>query len=306
MHRRTFESLTAFATIVERGSFVRAAAHLGITPSALSQTIRGLEEELGVSLLHRTTRSVGPTAAGERLLARLAPTLRELESAVTETIANRADGKPAGRVRISTSKAASEIVIAPRLGTFLSTYPDVVVELVSDDRLVDIVAERFDAGIRLGEQVVRDMVAVPIGGRQRLVVVGTPSYLSRHGRPRHPKDLLTHRCVVHSRAGGEAYRWELEKGGRERQIAVTGALFENDPRIAELAVLTGEVIGFAFEAQVAPHLASGALESVLDDWSPSFPGFHLYYPSRRQVTPALRAFIDVMKGDGKRQRTSRS
>ena len=298
MHRRTFESLTAFATIVERGSFVRAAAHIGITPSALSQTIRGLEEELGVSLLHRTTRSVGPTAVGEKLLARLAPTLRELDAAVAETIANQADGKPSGRVRISTSKAASEIVIAPRLGRFLSTYPDVVLELVSDDRLVDIVAERFDAGIRLGEQVLRDMIALQIGGRQRLVVVGTPTYFSRHGRPRQPKDLLTHRCVVHFRSGGEAYRWELEKGGRSRQIAVTGALFENDPRMAELAVLTGEVIGFAFEAQVAPHLASGALQSVLDDWCPSFPGFHLYYPSRRQVAPALRAFIDAMKGDG--------
>ena len=152
-------------------------------------------------------------------------------------------------------RSASEIVIAPRLGRFLSTYPDVVLELVTDERLVDIVAERFDAGIRLGEQVVRDMVAVQVGGRQRLVVVGTPKYFARHGRPRQPKDLLAHRCVVHFRSGGEAYRWELEKGGRERQVAVTGALFENDPRIAVLAVLTGEVIGFAFEAQVAPHLA---------------------------------------------------
>ena len=297
MRRRTFESLSAFATIVERGSFVRAAAHLGVTPSALSQTIRGLEEELGVPLLHRTTRRLAPSAAGEKLLARLAPTLRELDAAVAETTANRADGKPAGRVRISTSQSASEIVIAPRLGRFLSTYPDVVLELVTDERLVDIVAERFDAGIRLGEQVVRDMVAVQVGGRQRLVVVGTPKYFARHGRPRQPKDLLAHRCVVHVRSGGEAYRWELAKGGRERQVAVTGALFENDPRIAVLAVLTGEVIGFAFEAQVAPHLASGTLETVLDDWCPSFPGFHLYYPSRREVTPALRAFIDTMKGD---------
>jgi DNA-binding transcriptional LysR family regulator len=274
---------------------MRAAAHLGITPSALSQTIRDLEEELGVPVLHRTTRSVAPTAAGEKLLARLAPTLRELDAAVAETIANRADGRPAGRVRISTSKVASEIVIAPRLGRFLSSYPDVVLELVTDERLVDIVAERFDAGIRLGEQVVRDMVAVQIGGRQRLVVVGTPRYFARHGRPKQPKDLLGHRCVVHFRAGGEAYRWELAKGGRERQVAVTGALFENAPRLAELAVLTGEVIGFAFEAQVAPHLASGALETVLEDWCPSFPGFHIYYPGRRQVTPALRAFIEAMK-----------
>jgi DNA-binding transcriptional LysR family regulator len=298
MHRRTFESLTAFATIVERGSFVRAAAHLGITPSALSQTIRGLEAELGVPLLHRTTRSLAPTAEGEKLLARVAPTLRELDAAVAETTANRSDGKPAGRVRISTSRVASEIVIAPRLGRFLSRYPDVVLELVTDERLVDIVAERFDAGIRLGEQVVRDMVAVQVGGRQRLLVVGTPKYFARHGRPRQPKDLLAHRCVVHFRAGGEPYRWELEKGGRERQVAVTGALFENDARLTELAVLTGEVIGFAFEAQVAPHLASGKLEAVLEDWCPSFPGFHLYYPNRRQVTPALRAFIEVMKADG--------
>jgi DNA-binding transcriptional LysR family regulator len=297
MRRRTFESLSAFATIVERGSFVRAAAHLGVTPSALSQTIRGLEEELGVPLLHRTTRRLAPTAAGVKLLARLAPTLRELDAAVAETTANRADGKPAGRIRISTSQSASDIVIAPRLERFLSTYPDVVLEMVTDERLVDIVAERFDAGIRLGEQVMREMVAVQVGGRQRLVIVGTPQYFARRGRPRQPKDLLEHRCVVHFRSGGEAYRWELEKGGRERQVAVTGALFENDPRIAVLAVLTGEVIGFAFEAQVAPHLANGTLETVLDDWCPSFPGFHLYYPSRREVTPALRAFIEIMKGD---------
>ncbi|HEY0714588.1 MAG TPA: LysR substrate-binding domain-containing protein [Polyangia bacterium] len=216
---------------------------------------------------------------------------------MADLTANRADGKPAGRVRISTSRVASEIIIAPRLGRFLSAYPDVVLELVTDERLVDIVAERFDAGIRLGEQVVRDMVAVQVGGRQRLVVVGTPKYFSRHGRPRHPKDLLTHRCVVHFRSGGEAYRWEFEKAGRERQVAVTGALFENDPRLAELAVLTGEVICFAFETQVAAHLATGKLVTVLDDWCPTFPGFHLYYPSRREVTPALRAFIDAIKSD---------
>src|SRR6185503_17175227 len=151
MRRRTFESLSAFATIVERGSFVRAAAHLGVTPSALSQTIRGLEEELGVPLLHRTTRRLAPTAAGEKLLARLSPTLRELDAAVAETVENRTDGKPAGRVRINTSKVAAELVIAPRLGQFMSAYPDVVLEIVTDNRLVDIIAERFDAGIRLGE-----------------------------------------------------------------------------------------------------------------------------------------------------------
>src|SRR3954469_25026039 len=186
MRKRTFESLSAFATIVERGSFVRAAAHLGITPSALSQTIRGLEEELGVPLLHRTTRKLAPTAAGEKLLARLAPTLRDLDAAVAETTASRADGKPAGRVRISTSQAASEIVIAPRLGRFLSTYPDVVLELVTDERLVDIVAERFDAGLRLGGQVGRDWAPGRGGGPRGWVVGGTPKYFPRHGRPRQP------------------------------------------------------------------------------------------------------------------------
>ena len=298
MRRRTFESLNAFATIVERGSFVRAAAHLGITPSALSQTIRGLEEELGVMLLRRTTRSLATTAAGEKLLARLAPTLRELDDAVAETTAARTDDRPAGRVRINTSKVAAEILIAPRLGAFMSSYPDVVLELVIEERLVDIVAERFDAGIRLGEHLVRDMVAVDLGGRQRIVVVGTPKYFSRHGRPRQPRDLLQHRCVVHLRSGGEPYRWELEKSGRERLVAVTGPLFVNDPHVAELAVLTGDAVGFLLEAQVAAHLARGTLETVLDDWCPSFPGFHIYYPSRREVTPALRAFIEALKRVG--------
>lgn len=295
MHRRTFEGLSAFAAIVERGSFARAAAHLGVTPSALSQTIRGLEEQLGVQLLHRTTRSVAPTATGEKLLARLAPSLRELDASLAETLDSKPDGRPAGRLRINTSKLAAELVIAPRLGAFMAACPDVALEVVAENRLVDIVAERFDAGIRLGEHLMRDMIAVEVGGRQRMVIVGTPSYFARHGTPREPKDLLEHRCIAHLMSGGEIYRWELEKHGRERQVSLTGAFATNDSHVAKLAVLSGQALAFLFEGHIAPQLASGELVTVMEDWCPPFPGFHLYYPSRRQASPALRAFLEHMK-----------
>lgn len=295
MDRRTFEGLTAFAAIVERGSFARAAAHLGVTPSALSQTIRRLEDRLGLRVLHRTTRSVAPSEAGARLLARLRPTLGELEAAVAETTASARPGTPSGRLRVNASRIAAELVVAPRLAGFTAAFPEVTLELVCEDRLVDIVAHGFDAGIRLGERLARDMVAVEVGGRQRLVVVATPGYFARHGRPRQPRDLLGHRCVVNLMPGGEVYRWELERDGAELELAVAGPVMTNDPRIGELAVLAGCGIGFAFESQAAPHLATGALEAVLPAWCPSFPGFHLYYPSRGP-SPALRAFISALRG----------
>jgi DNA-binding transcriptional LysR family regulator len=296
MDRQTFDGLTALAAIVERGSFVRAAAHLGVTPSALSQTIRKLEDRVGIRLLSRTTRSVAPTVAGERLLARAAPALGELTAAVAETTASAiAPGRPSGRLRINLPRIAAELVVAPRLAAFTTANPDVVLELVIDDRLVDIVAGRFDAGIRLGERLAKDMVAVEVGGRQRLVVVATPGYWARHGKPRQPRDLLAHRCVVNMMSGGETYRWELERDGTEIELAVTGPVVTNDPRVVELAVLAGCGVGFAFESQAAPYLATGTLEAVLHAWSTSFPGFHIYYPSRRQMTPALRAFIDLLK-----------
>jgi DNA-binding transcriptional LysR family regulator len=292
MDRRLFDGLVALAAIVERGSFARAAAHLAVTPSALSQTIRRLEDRLDVRLLHRTTRSVAPSAAGEKLLARIAPALREIDAALGEATASQ---RPSGRLRINLSRIAAELVIAPRLAAFTTAYPDVVLELVVDDRLVDIVAGRFDAGIRLGERLAKDMVAVEIGGRQRLLVVATPAYFARHGRPRQPRDLLAHRCVVNLMPGGEPYRWELERDGQELELAVSGPVASNDPRLVEHAVLAGCGIGFGFESQLASYLDSGALEAVLQAWSPRFPGFHIYYPSRRQVTPALRAFIDTLK-----------
>jgi DNA-binding transcriptional LysR family regulator len=295
MDGRTFDALVAFATIVERGSFARAAAHLGVTPSALSQTLKRLEDGLGVGLLHRTTRSLAPTAAGEKLLARLGAPLGELDAAIAATVASARPHRPSGRLRINAPRIAAELVIAPRLGLFTAAHPDVMLELVLEERLVDIVANRFDAGIRLGERLAKDMVAVEVGGRQRLVVVATSAYWTRHGKPRQPRDLLAHRCIVNLMPGGEPYRWELERDGSELELAVTGPIATNDARIAEHAVLAGCGVGYAFESQVTTYLETGALEAVLHAWSASFPGFHLYYPSRRQVSPALRAFIDVMK-----------
>ena len=293
--RADVDGVTALAAIVERGSFVRAAAHLGVTPSALSQTIRKLEERFGVRLLQRTTRSVAPTLAGERLIARASPALAELTAAIAEASQAGKGGRPSGRLRINSSRIAAELVLAPRLGVFTAANPDVVVEITVEDRLVDIVAGRYDAGIRLGERVEKDMVAVEVGGRQRLVVIATPAYFAAHGRPRQPRDLLAHRCVVNMMPGGETYRWELERDGSEIELAVTGPVVTNDPRVAELAVLAGCGVGYAFESQAAPHLASGVLEAVLHAWCPSFPGFHVYYPSRRAMSPALRAFVEALK-----------
>jgi len=295
MDRRTFEGLSAFAMIVDRGSFVRAAAQLGVTPSALSQTIRQLEDRLGVRLLHRTTRSVAPSAAGEKLLARLRPMLSELDAAVAATTASAKPDTPSGPLRITCSRIAGELIVAPRLGAFTAAYPDVALELVIDDRLVDVVAGRFDAGIRLGERVEKDMVAVEVGGRQRLVVVATPGYFTKYGKPRQPRDLLAHRCVVNLMPNGTTYRWELEREGTELELAVRGPVTTNAPHLAALAVLAGCGIGFAFESQAAPHLDSGRLEAVLHAWCPSFPGFYVYFPSRTQQTSALRAFLDVLR-----------
>lgn len=300
MDRRTFSELAAFAAIAERRSFARAATHLGVTPSALSQTIRQLEARLGVRLLHRTTRSVAPSEAGERLLARVSPTLRELDAAVAETTANAAAG-PSGRLRINLSRIAGELVVAPRLAAFTAAYPDVALELIIDDHMVDIVAARFDAGIRLGERLAKDMVGVEVGGRQRLVVVATPAYFAAHGKPRHPRELLSHRCAVHLMPGGDHYRWELERDGTQLELAVTGPVLSNDPSLLIPPVLGGSALGFAFEGQVAHYIASGALDVALTAWCPSFPGFHIYYPDRH-VSPALRAFVDALRSPRPRTR----
>lgn len=283
--------LRAFAAVCEHRSFTRAAAHLGMSGSALSQVIRTLEERLGTRLLHRTTRSVAPSEAGERLLAGLLPALRDLEAAVLAVTAR--DDAPAGRLRINTSRMAALHHLAPLIGPFTAAYPGISLDIVIDDTLVDIVAGGFDAGIRLGESLDRDMIAVQLGGPLRLVAVASPDYCARHGHPQTPQDLLQHRGLnTRWPTDGSPYRWEFERDGQELEIAVPGQVITNEAEILVRAACDGAGIAYVPEPLVAGLIASGQLIHLLADWSPPFPGFHLYYPSRRQMLPALRAFID--------------
>ncbi|MEI5665273.1 LysR family transcriptional regulator [Bosea sp. CCNWLW174] len=283
--------LRAFAAVCEHRSFTRAAAHLGMSGSALSQVIRTLEERLGTRLLHRTTRSVAPSEAGERLLTGLLPALRDLEAAVLAVSAR--DGTPAGRLRINSSRLAALHHIAPLIGPFTRAYPGISLDITVDDTLIDIVADGFDAGIRLGESLDRDMVAIRLGGPLRLMAVASPSYCARHGRPTTPHDLLRHRGLnTRWPTDGSPYRWEFERGGEELEIAVPGQVITNEAEILVQAACDGAGIAYLLDRQVEPFIASGQLIHLLADWSPPFPGFHLYYPSRRQMLPALRAFID--------------
>jgi DNA-binding transcriptional LysR family regulator len=235
---------------------------------------------------------VAPSEAGARLLDRLRPTLEALDAAVAGVAAAR--DRPAGTLRINAPRIAAELLVAPALARFAAACPDVTLELVVEDALVDIVARRFDAGIRLGERLARDMVAVPVGPRLRLHAVATPAYLARAGRPRHPRDLLEHRCIAIFMPRGERYRWEFERNGKPLEIAVQGPLVCNNTTVCLRAALDGAGIAFVLDIEAAPYLATGALESVLDAWSPAFPGFYLYYPSRKQAPPALRAFLAAL------------
>ena len=294
MRGHDFADLKAFAAVAEAASFSRAAGHLGVSPSALSQTLRGLEERLGVRLLNRTTRSVTPTEAGERLLDRLRPLLAEFDLALQEV--NRFRDTPAGRLRLNMSRLAATHFVRPALGRFHGTHPDVELEVVVDDTMTDIVAGRFDAGIRLGETLERDMAAVPLTGDLELMAVATPGYFAAHGVPEVPADLHRHRCIRYRRpGGGDLYRWEFEREGRAFDLAVDGPLVVNDSDLALEAALDGVGIAYALDWQARPHVDAGRLQRVLQGWSPRFPGFYLYHPGRRQMPPALRAFIDVLR-----------
>lgn len=293
MRGREFAELTAFAAVVEHGSFVRAAAHLRISPSALSQTINQLEARLGVRLLNRTTRSVSVTAVGERLHARLAPLMSELDRAVSETAAEQ--GRVAGRLRINTPRTAAIGLIAPRLGRFHREHPDVVLDIIVDDALSDIVAEGFDAGIRIGELLQKDMVAIRLTGNMEMLAVAAPEYFERHGEPATPADLHAHNCINWRRpSDGSIYRWEFEKDGEEFDVAVDGSLIVNNPEVALEAALQGVGIVYTYDERIYGWIREGRLRRVLEDWSPRFPGLYLYYPSRRHVPAALRAFIDCL------------
>ena len=293
MRRREFADLNAFAAIVEHGSFARAAAHLGVTPSALSQTIRSLEERIGVRLLNRTTRSVAPSVAGTRLLSRLLPALSEVDAAVGE--ARTACEAPTGTVRINVTSPAAKWFLAPLVSRFLAAHPDIVLDIVIDDRLTDIVAHRFDAGIRFGEWLEKDMVAVRLSDSLEMMAVASPQYFDRHGRPQTPRDLGRHRCINwRMPTDGRLYRWKFERRKRALEIAVDGPLIVNDVDLAVRAALDGVGITYLSDRHVEPFVRDGRLERVLTEWSPSMPGFYLYYPSRRQMPASLRVFVDFV------------
>ena len=268
-----------------------------MSASALSQTQRNLETRLGVRLLNRTTRSVALTQAGEQLLARLSPALAEIEAAVTQTAALRL--QPAGTLRLNASGLAAIYYLAPLLAPFNAHYPDIVVDLSVDDRLVDIVAAGFDAGVRLHERLEKDMVAVALGGEQRMCVVASPTYLARYGVPQTPEALRQHRCLnTRWPTNGSLYRWEFERGGEKLEIAVEGPLIVDEPQVLVRAAMDGLGIAYLFESQVAEALRDGRLLSLLTGWTPPFPGFYLYYPANRQMPRPLRVFIDFARQQG--------
>ncbi|HYD36262.1 MAG TPA: LysR family transcriptional regulator [Allosphingosinicella sp.] len=294
MAREAMADLVALVTVARERSFTRAAARLGVSPSALSHTIRGLEERLGVRLLNRTTRSVSPTEAGERLLGRVGPQLDEIRRALDELGELR--DKPAGTIRITAVDHAAETVLWPSLSGFLAKYPDIHVEIIVDNMLTDIVSERFDAGIRMGERVARDMIAVRIGPDIRMAAVATPAYFAEHRKPKVPQDLAHHVCInMRLPTLGGVYAWEFEKGSREINVRVEGQLTVNDIAVIRRAALEGVGIAFIPEDLVRQHLDAGALVRVLADWTPPFPGYHLYYPSRRQQSTAFALLVEALR-----------
>lgn len=297
MTRAPLADLNAFVAVARERSFTRAAAHLGVSASALSQTIRGLEERLGMRLLTRTTRSVALTEAGERLIATVGPHLEGIETGLAALSELR--DKPAGRIRITAVDHAAETILWPALSKFLSDYPDVHVELTVDNTLRDIVSERFDAGIRMGERVARDMIAVRIGPDIRMAAVATAAYFARRGRPKTPQDLATHNCInLRMPTLGGVYAWEFEKKSREIAVRVEGQLTVNDIAVIKQAALNGTGIGFMPEDIAQPHIDAGELVRILADWTPPFSGYHLYYPSRRQQSSAFTALVNALRHRG--------
>jgi len=294
MRRETVSDLLAFLAVARERSFTKAAAKLGVSQSALSHTLRGLESRLGVRLLTRTTRSVSPTDAGERLLQTVAPRLEEIEAELDALGALRE--KPAGAIRISAGEHATNTILRPALAKFLPAYPDIKVEIAVDHRMIDIVAERFDAGVRNGEQIAKDMIAVRIGPDMRMAVVGTPSCFGKRPAPKKPQDLTEHNCInLRLPTLGGLYAWEFEKGGRELKVRVDGQVTLNGTNQMLNAALAGLGLAYVPEDLVQPHIGQGRLKRVLDDWCPPFPGYHLYYPSRRQSSPAFSLLVDALR-----------
>jgi len=296
--RSDLGDLYAFTVVAEERSFTRAAARLGISQSALSHAMRALEERLGLRLLARTTRSVSPTDAGQRLLDTLQPALSEISAGLAALGGLRE--KPAGFVRINAGRHAAYSLLWPALSRFLPAHPDIRVEITADDGLRDIVAERYDAGVRLGEQVQKDMIAVRIGPDLRSAVVGSPSYFEKLTQPRAPHDLTRHNCINYRQAtAGGLYAWDFEKKGKALKVRVSGSLIFSDSALSLSAALDGRGIAYVMEDQVTRHIAERRLIRVLADWCPPFPGYFLYYPSRRQTPPALAAVVEALRYRGK-------
>ncbi|ALK09549.1 LysR family transcriptional regulator [Blastochloris viridis] len=294
MRRDNLGDLTAFLTVAQELSFTRAAAKLGTSQSALSYTVRRLEERLGVRLLTRTTRQVMPTEAGERLLRTIGPAFEEISAELAALSALRE--KPAGNIRITAGEHAADAILWPALAALLPHYPDIRVEIVVDAGLTDIVAERFDAGVRLGEQVAKDMIAVPIGPELRMAAVAAPAYFATRPPPLTPQDLTLHACInLRLPTSGGLYAWEFEKDGRELRVRVEGQLAFNTTHMIVGAAVAGFGIAFLPEQIVAAPLADGRLVRALENWCPPFPGYHLYYPSRRQPTPAFAVLVEALR-----------
>ncbi|WP_454856643.1 LysR family transcriptional regulator [Rhizobium binxianense] len=293
MAKPTLNDLNAFAAIATHLSFRRAAHELGVAPSSLSHTMRTLERDFGVRLLNRTTRSVSVTEAGKRLLARLRPVLDDLYDALDEVEAFREN--PSGTVRINAPQTAIRLLLRHMMPVFSERFPDIAVDFVAEGRLIDIVADGFDAGIRLGETVPQDMIGVHFGGEMRFVAVASPAYLSRLGTPGVPEDLLKHDCIRNRLPSGKLYRWEFERHGQELTVDVPGRLTLDNMELMLEAAVDGFGVAYVLERAARPYLEEGRLATVLGDWCPPIPGLFLYYPGRRQVRPALRAFIDTLR-----------
>ncbi len=290
--RNELSDLAVFATVAGERSFTRAAARLGVSQSALSHTIRGLERRLGLQLLARTTRSVAPTAAGNALLKDLAPALEQIERSVAE--ARKLRDRPGGRVRLGVSRPAAYMVLLPKLPSFAKAYPDVTLDVITTNDPIDVVAGEFDAGIQIGEFIQRDMIAVRVSKDVRFAVVGSPAYFESREIPRTPRDLNGHPCIGIRLLGG-AYRWEFGKGRKLQTVNVQGPAVFDDTNLVIQAALSGVGLGLAFEGQVAELIAKRRLVRVLEDWCPTFPGFFLYYPSRRNQPAALSALINSLR-----------
>ncbi|MGJ4857425.1 LysR family transcriptional regulator [Labrys sp. La1] len=294
MMRENLNDLVAFLAVARARSFTRAAAQLGVSQSALSHAMRGLEERLGLRLLVRTTRNVAPTEAGERLLSNLGPRFEEIEAELAALSAFR--DKPAGTIRLTAGEHAAETVLWPAVERLLPGYPDVHVEIIVDYGLTDIVAERYDAGVRLGEQVAKDMIAVRIGPDMRMAVVGAPAYFARRPKPVTPQDLTAHRCInMRLPTYGGLFAWEFEKEGRELKVRVEGPLVFNNLALRLRGALGGLGLAYVPEDAVQDLIAQGSLVRVLDDWCASFAGYHLYYPSRRQASPAFALLVEALR-----------